>query len=325
MSKKTVIITGALGFIGSHTAKVFKSAGYYVIGIDRFATIPTAAQYLDQLMVGDFVSTIEAAINSTVVTAIVHCAGTSLVGPSIKDPGEYYNNNAAKTNTMMTILANIGWKGTIVFSSSAATYGVPVQVPIREFDAKIPVSPYGWSKLFCERIIEDHCTAAKMRGIALRYFNAAGCDPDGTLGHVVNDSHMIPRVLSAYQQGMPFTLYGENYLTPDGTCIRDYLHVMDIAAAHLEAVVLADTLPPASFLVYNLGTGHGYSNSEIIETCEEVVNGIINCEVGPCRPGDPAKLVADSSQFQKDTPWSPKYSDINTIVRTAWNWQKTLY
>lgn len=320
---KRVVITGALGFIGGHTAKVFKQAGYHVIGVDRTATIPESAQYIDQLLYDDFaeVTPVAAVVNQA--DAIIHCAGTSLVGPSISDPGEYYNNNSAKTNLMMDKLARLQYNGKIVFSSSAATYGIPLESGnITEDSAKNPISPYGWSKLFCEYIIKDHCLAHNMRGIALRYFNACGCDPDSTLGHVADDTHMIPRVLDAYHNDRPFTLYGNDYATPDGTCIRDYLHVMDIAWAHLEAVCLAETMHQAEFRAYNLGTGQGYSNREIIAACERAVKDFVGVVVGARRIGDPDMLVANSDRFQKDTAWRPRFSDINTIVGTAWQWQQ---
>ena len=320
---KQVVITGALGFIGGHTAKVFKQAGYHVIGVDRTATIPESAQYIDQLLYDDFaeVAPVAAVVNQA--DAIIHCAGTSLVGPSIMDPGEYYNNNSAKTNLMMDKLARLQYNGKIVFSSSAATYGIPLESGnITEDSAKNPISPYGWSKLFCEYIIKDHCLAHNMRGIALRYFNACGCDPDTTLGHVADDTHMIPRVLNAYHNDRAFTLYGNDYATPDGTCIRDYLHVMDIAQAHLEAVCLAETMHQGEFRAYNLGTGQGYSNREIIAACERAVKDFIGVTVGARRTGDPDMLVANSDCFQKDTAWRPRFSDINTIVETAWQWQQ---
>jgi len=324
---KTVIITGAMGFIGGHTAKVFKDAGYYVVGIDKSQTVLQSAYYLDELLVNDFVDGITVgAANIHQPDAIIHCAGTSLVGPSLSDPYTYYDNNSGKTNSMLEDLHNLGgWSGKIIFSSSAATYGIPADADnITESSTQNPISPYGWSKLFCEKIIQGHCSAHGFKGIALRYFNACGCDPDGILGHVVDDTHMIPRVLSAYQNKRNFHLYGNDYNTPDGTCIRDYLHVIDIAHAHLEAVCLADRFEPGQFGAYNLGTGHGHSNQTIMQTCEEVVGEKINYEVKDRRIGDPDILVANSDLFQSETQWRPRNSDIRNIVNTTWNWQKNL-
>ena len=322
---KKVIITGAMGFIGSHTAKIFKEAGYKVIGIDYHATIPEAAKFLDQWLSDDFVSMTAPAALINEVDAIVHCAGTSLVGPSIADPYTYYWNNASKTNEALEKLHAKGWTGKIVFSSSAATYGIPnTNRQLVETDLKNPISPYGQSKLFCEHIIQDHCRAHGFRGIALRYFNACGCDSDGDLGHVVDDTHMIPRVLSAYRQGVPFSLYGNDYNTPDGTCIRDYLHVTDIALAHLESVCLAESMQAGEFRAYNLGTGQGYSNKEIIQSCSWAVREKIDFRVVARREGDPDYLVANSDLFQKDTAWRPINSNINNIVATAWAWESKL-
>ena len=321
MNKK-IIITGATGFIGGHTAKVFKQAGYEVIGVDHAYTIPETAQYLDQLLIDDFVDVTAVAASVNNVDAIIHCAGTSLVGPSIQNPHLYYWNNSSKTNDMLEKLHKKGWHGKIVFSSSAATYGIPAgNRPLVESDPKSPISPYGWSKLFCEQIINDHCTAHGFRGVALRYFNACGCDPDSTIGHVANDTHMIPRVLSAHRNNKTFYLYGDDYNTPDGTCVRDYLHVMDIAHAHLEAVCLAEAMQPKEFRAYNLGTGFGFSNKEIIQACRQAVGNKIDCKVADRRIGDPDSLIADSARFQKDTAWRPRFSDIDTIVETAWRWE----
>lgn len=320
---RKVVITGALGFIGSHTAKIFKEAGWHVIGVDRTPTIMQGSAYLDQLFVEDFVqiTPVSAVVNEA--EAIVHCAGTSLVGPSMADPGEYYNNNCAKTNVMMDKLATLKYHGTVVFSSSAATYGIPVHNrAIVETDEQDPISPYGWSKLFCERIIKDHCWAHDIRGVALRYFNACGADPEGRLGHVEDDTHMIPRVLSAYHNYKTFTLYGNDYSTPDGTCIRDYLHVCDIALAHLHAVNLSAQLKKNEFRAYNLGTGKGYSNREVIAACERAVGDEIGVNIAGRRVGDPDMLIANSDLFQRDTLWRPVNSDIDNIVQTAWNWQQ---
>jgi UDP-glucose-4-epimerase GalE len=321
--KNKVIITGAMGFIGSHTAKVFKESGYHVIGVDHKPTIPKASRYLDQLFADDFVEITAAAAIVNNVDAIIHCAGSSLVGPSIEDPYTYYWNNSSKTNELLEKLQTKGWQGKIVFSSSAATYGIPESnTQLYESDLQLPISPYGQSKLFCERIIADHCRAHGFKGIALRYFNASGCDADGTLGHVVDDTHMIPRVLSAYRRGELFTLYGDDYNTTDGTCIRDYLHVTDIALAHLEAVCFAETMNNGDFKAYNLGTGQGKSNKEIIWACNWATREKINFVTGPRRIGDPDYLVANSDLFQKDTTWRPMNSDIENIVATAWMWEK---
>lgn len=324
--KKTVVITGALGFIGSHTAKIFKNLDWTVIGIDREYTIPQATKFIDHLIVGDFLDhTVTAAIVSQ-ASAIVHCAGNSLVGPSLSSPGDYYHNNCAKTNQMLDLLAKNKWTGAIVFSSSAAVYGMPLSSDsLCETQAKNPISPYGWSKLICERMIEDHCKASSFKGIALRYFNASGCDHNGHLGHSINDTHLIPRILDACINDQPFTVYGTDYQTKDGTCIRDYLHVSDIAKAHVIAVVKSQEFSPGHFQAYNLGTGSGYSNLEIFSMCEQITGKKINLIKGPRRSGDPDFLVANSELFQKDTTWRPISSNLENIVKTAWLWHQNYH
>jgi UDP-glucose-4-epimerase GalE len=317
---KRVLVTGAMGYIGSHTAKVFKQAGYHVIGVDRTVTIPEAAAFMDQMLIADYTDAAATAAKVNTVDAIIHCAGTSLVGPSIGNPGEYYSNNVAKTNTLLDQLH--GWPGTVVFSSSAATYGNYCSNPISESATQEPMNPYGWSKLMCEQVIRDHCAAHGYRGVALRYFNACGADAGGELGHTVDATHIIPRILSAYQRQQPFTLYGNDYDTADGTCIRDYLHVTDIAHAHLEAVCLADGFDTGDFAAYNLGTMTGHSNLEVLKICSQVVGEEINYSVVDRRAGDPDRLIADSTKFKIKTGWRPCNSSIENIVATAWQWQK---
>ena len=321
---KQVIITGAMGFIGSHTAKAFRRAGYRVIGIDREITIPAAAQFLDELIVDDFVNITAKVAKINNVDAIIHIAGTSLVGPSIDNPGEYYNNNVAKTNQMLDDLALAEWTGTIIFSSSAATYGNDCIVPIAESAQGIPVSPYGHSKKMCEYIIESHVRAYGHKGIALRYFNASGCDPEGELGNNWNDTHLIPRVVQSALEKSTLTINGNDFLTPDGTCIRDYLHVSDIADAHVQALLLANTLDYSTFKAYNLGTGKGISNIEILQAVNSAIGQAVDYNFGPRRFGDPDKLIADPQCFISDTQWKPKYSQLDTIVSTTLDWMKRI-
>lgn len=321
---KIVIITGVLGFIGGHTAKAFKRNGYRVIGIDRTATIPENSQFCDELIFSDFVDITAQIAKNKNVDAIIHIAGTSLVGPSIKDPGEYYNNNVSKTNLMLDELANRNWQGKVIFSSSAAIYGNNCTIPIVESEQGIPVSPYGQSKKICEYVIADHAKAHGLKGVALRYFNAAGCDLDGDTGNVLDDTHLIPAVIRHLLQNKPFVINGNDFATRDGTCVRDYLHVTDIADAHVKAVKLCDSLDQGEFRAYNLGTGYGFTNLEIMSAIEQVAGKSLNYKFGSRRIGDADELVADPTAFKNVTNWNPINSDINTIVTSTYNWMKQL-
>lgn len=319
---KTVIITGALGFIGSHTAKVFQRAGYRVVGIDRELTIPQGSLFLDALLKDDFVNIAAQAASFEKADAIIHIAGTSLVGPSISNPYEYYDNNVVKTNRMLEDLRNLKWKGKIVFSSSAATYGNDCTVPISENAVQRPVSPYGFSKLMGEQLIQSYGHAYGMKGIALRYFNACGCDIEGDLGNTRYDTHLIPRIIENIITRNRFVMNGNDFNTRDGTCVRDYLHVLDIANAHLEAVCLAETLHSGDFVAYNLGTGSGHTNLEIVKACEEVTGDSLNLRFSDRREGDPDELVANPYNFMNATSWKPEHSDLTTIIKTTYNWMK---
>ncbi len=250
---KKVLITGSHGFIGSHTAKLFKQHGYYVIGLDNNYTLEhcedNIEKYLDQVYIQDYEEFLHFLAGSKNVDAIVHCAGSSLVGPSVANPYKYYHNNVKKLMNSLYALHEQypNWKGSLIFSSSAAVYGNNNTIPISESDNKEPVSPYGRSKLMGEQIINDYCIAYGLKAIALRYFNATGCDIDGELGNRKDDTHLVPRVASAILNDKPLLINGKDYDTPDGTCIRDYLHVMDIAKAHLMAVELSDQFEDGDF------------------------------------------------------------------------------
>jgi UDP-glucose 4-epimerase len=321
---KTVIITGALGFIGGHTCKAFKKAGYHVIGIDNNLTIPESAQYIDEFVKSDFVEVCANIAHSSNAEAIIHIAATSLVGPSITNPGLYYDNNASKTNLLLDQLKELNWNGTFVFSSSAAVYGNGCLCPILEESRCSPVSPYGNSKLICEQIIRDHCVAnTNIKGIALRYFNAAGCDNDCELGNIKDDTHLVPKVITALLNNELLIINGNSFDTEDKTCIRDYLHVTDIANAHVKAVEYSHIVE--SFGNFNLGTGLGFSNLEIIMMAEKVTNLKLNFKYGPMREGDPDELIANPNKFMKLTNWHPEHSSIENIIETTYNWMKKYY
>jgi UDP-glucose-4-epimerase GalE len=324
---KTIIITGAAGYVGGHTALRFKEAGYTVIGVDRAVTIPAAVEHLDEFLCTDFVDIVDYCAPLREASAVIHCAGTSLVGPSITDPGEYYNNNTAKTNRMLNWLADRKWSGSIIFSSSAAIYGNYAHCPIAESSAykSTPINPYGWSKLMTERVIADHCRAHGFRGISLRYFNAAGCDPKGRMGCAQDGTHLVTRVVDSILSGKEIVINGNDYDTRDGTCVRDYVHVTDLADAHLEAVCLAEGMETGDHRSYNLGTGNGYTNKEILEQVAAYAGTKLNWCIGPRRDGDPDQLYADPRRFMQDTGWRPNHSNIADIASTTYNWMKKTY
>lgn len=328
---KKVLITGAHGFIGSHTAKLFKQHGYYVIGLDNYYTLEhcekNVLKYLDSCHMQDYEDNLYYHAGKNNVDAVVHCAGKSLVGPSVKDPFTYYYNNVKKLNNTLYGLTDAypDWEGSFIFSSSAAIYGNENTIPISESDNKNPVSPYGWSKLMGEQIIKDFCIAYGMKAIALRYFNATGCDLDGELGNRSDDTHIVPRIATAALSGKPFLLNGNDYDTEDGTCVRDYLHVMDIAKAHLMAVELSDQFEDGDFEAYNLGTGRGYSNLEIVHSFVEHNKVPVHISYSDRQQGDPSELIANPLKFIEDTGWMPEHSDIETIVTSTYNYMKKTF
>ena len=324
---KTIVITGATGYVGGHTALRFKEAGYTVIGVDRKITIPAAVEYLDEFLCTDFADIVDYCAPLREAGAIIHCAGTSLVGPSLTDPGEYYNNNTAKTNRMLDWLGSKQWSGSIIFSSSAAVYGNYASCPISEGSTfkSTPINPYGWSKLMTERVIADHCHAHNFRGISLRYFNAAGCDSEGRMGCVKDGTHLVTRVVDGTLSGEEIVINGNDYDTRDGTCVRDYIHVTDLADAHLEAVCLVESFKPGEHRSYNLGTGRGLTNLEILQQVEAYAGHKLKWSYGPRRAGDPDQLYADPRRFMQDTKWKPAHSSIGDITSTTYKWMKKTY
>lgn len=317
---KTVLITGGCGYIGSHIARAFKFHDHttQVIVIDRVKREHTLKD-VDVFVEADFAD--EIGIQTLIKYnpgVIVHCAGTSLVGPSMADPAEYYDNNVIKTILMLNIIKQFKTKPVILFSSSASVYGEPRSIPITEDHELQPISPYGNTKLAIERILADYDRAYKIPSVCFRYFNAAGAMP-GTadLGQESGATHIIARALEASIAGRAFTLYGSDYPTPDGTCIRDYVHVWDLAKAHVDSVDYMVKNPGA--YVFNLGTKQGTSNQQIVDYIAERY-GFKTVDREPRRSGDPAELVADPTKATLAIGWNPGYSDIGTIIDTAYTW-----
>ena len=310
-----VIVTGAAGYIGGQVALQLKDAGHTVVGIDRRPLQPHQTSLLDGFVLADFDSnTAFKKLLDMRPEAIVHCAGTSLVGPSIKNPSEYYVNNVAKTLQLINFVSQAMPRTRIIFSSSAATYGEPVMTPCQEVDPTEPVSPYGESKLMIDMMLQSYHRAYGLDYVSFRYFNACGADPQARHGQEPQATHIIARVLESIRDDQEFTLYGNNYPTPDGTCIRDYVHVNDIARAHV--IALDQTIPAG---IYNLGSNTGTSNREIVAAAERVTGKKLKVIMGPSRLGDPPVLTASAAKFaQVAQGW--RQFELDHMIQHVWKW-----
>lgn len=316
-----VLITGGAGYIGSHTAKQFAAAGIDPVVFDNFRTGHRWAVRWGPLVDGDLNDS--AALGEALCAhrpeAVIHFAGSAYVGESVQEPRLYFRNNVVNSLNVLDAMVDAGVRY-IVFSSSCTTYGAPQQLPIGEDHPQHALSPYGESKLFVEHALGWYTGPYGLRYAALRYFNAAGADPDGSIGEVHDpETHLIPLVIQAALGQRPaLELYGTDYATPDGTAIRDYVHVADLAAAHVQAVQYL--LNGGDNLALNLGTGRGYSVREVIAAVERIGGRPVPVRMGPRRPGDAAALVADAAKARDVLGWRPQHSDLDTIVQTAWNW-----
>ena len=319
----TVLVTGGAGYIGSHAVRRLMQRGYQVVVYDNLSkghrwAVPQGVP----LVVGDVADTAQVAstVRHYAVTAVMHFAAFSLVGESMVEPRSYYTNNVIGALHLLDAM-RVTDVDRIVFSSSAAVYGEPASIPIREDSMLVPTSVYGRTKMMIEGILHDYVSAYGLRSVSLRYFNAAGADPDGGIGEDHSpETHLIPLVLQAAAgRRASVSVFGTDYPTADGTCVRDYIHVNDLADAHVLAL---ESLERCNEAVYNLGSGQGFSVRQIIETAERVVgHGIPHVEEAR-RPGDPAVLVAGSGRAQAELGWAPQMTDLETIIRTAWEWEQ---
>lgn len=323
MSRGSVLVTGGAGYIGSHAAKALRRAGYQVVVFDNLVAGHREAVKYGTFVQGDItdVAAVRRALAEHRIAAVVHFAAFLDVGESVRSPAVYYRNNVV--GALSVLEAMVAERvGTFVFSSTCATYGEPIEVPIAETHPQQPINSYGETKLAIERALVHFDRAYGLRSTTLRYFNAAGADPDGELGEDhTPEIHLIPRAIDAAVGGRGLTIFGDDYPTPDGTCLRDYVHVSDLADAHIRALErLTETGTSGA---YNLGTGRPHSVREVIETVERAAGRPVPWTLGPRRAGDPATLCAAPDKARAELRWTPRFPDLETIVRTAWNWHQT--
>lgn len=317
-----ILVVGGAGYIGSHAVRWLLQQGHEVWAFDNLSLGHEWAVPTDRLIVGDLAS--EALLKDVLVQrrieAVMHFAALALVGESVRDPEPYYHGNVTLTLQLLRAMRAVG-VNRLVFSSTCATYGQPRFTPMTEEHPQQPINPYGRTKLAMEWALADYAAAYGLAYAALRYFNAAGASPAGGIGEDHDpETHLIPLVLQTALGRRPkLQIYGDDYPTPDGTCIRDYLHVDDLAAAHGLAL---ERLQPGQGLCLNLGTGRGHSVREVIAAAARVTGRSIPVEVVPRRPGDPAELVAATQRAEQVLGWRPRYTDLDEIVRTAWEWHR---
>jgi UDP-arabinose 4-epimerase len=316
-----VLVTGGAGYIGSHTAKHLARSGHEPIVLDNFSEGHRWAVKWGRLAEGDLADQefVLRTLRNFNIEAVIHFAADALVAESVANPRKYYWNNVVNSLRLLDAMAESGVRH-IVFSSSCATYGVPTRVPISEDHPQFPVNPYGQTKLMTERILRDYDPAYNLRWVALRYFNAAGADPDCELGEDHNpETHLIPIAVQAALGCRPHVeIYGTDYPTPDGTAVRDYIHVTDLARAHLTA--LEYLVRGGASAAVNLGTGLGHSVREVIAEVGRLCEGRVPVKEGPRRAGDPPALVAEVSNASKVLGWKAEYPELNSIVESAWKW-----
>ncbi len=318
-----ILVTGGAGYIGSHVVLSLQAAGFEVLVLDNL--VYGHAEYvppeiLFKLDLEDRES-LDKLLSSHPIEAVIHLAAYAYVGESVTKPAVYYRNNVYGTLCLLEAMVKAGIKS-LVFSSTCATYGEPQHLPLTEDHPQHPINPYGFTKLVVEHMLRDFDRAYGLKSVAFRYFNAAGADPDGRVGEDHEpETHLIPLVLDVALKRRPLvTVFGTDYATPDGTCIRDYIHVTDLADAHVLGLKYLQTGGETAFL--NLGNGSGFSVQEVIDTTERVTGTPIERQLGERRPGDPAVLVGSAARAREVLGWNPRFADLETIVSTAWQWHQ---
>jgi UDP-glucose 4-epimerase len=341
-----VLVTGGAGYIGSHAVRALSRAGHQPVVLDNLVyghadiveKVLQVPLVLGQVGNRDILEALlrgrHPALNATPfegrpIEAVLHFAAYAYVGESVTDPAKYYRNNLGDTLTLLEALVASERPLPIVFSSTCATYGPPQQVPMTEEHPQAPINPYGHSKLMVEQLLKDFGRAYGLPSVIFRYFNAAGADPVGDLGEDHDpETHLIPRVLDAMSGREPYLqIFGDDYPTPDGTCIRDYIHVSDLADAHVLGLerllrLRESDQPVTAPLIYNLGNGTGYSVQQVIEAAKAVTSRGLLAHVAKRREGDPAQLVASAAKAQRELDWRPRYPDLETIIQHAWAWHR---
>jgi len=321
MNKKKILVTGGAGYIGSITVQTLKKAGFEPIIFDNLVTGHKESVTQEKFYQGDLVkdfNLLEKVLKEEKPEAVIHFAAMSLVGESVQNPQKYFTNNLKGVlNLLEMMMKNKVLK--IVFSSTAAVYGEPQKIPIEEDDPKAPTSPYGESKLMIEKILDWYGRAYGLNSVALRYFNACGAMLDGSLGEDHHpETHLIPAAMQAALAKKAFKLFGNDYPTKDGTCIRDYIHVLDLAEAHL----LALNNSSKGFSYYNVGTNQGFSVLEVLDMIKKISGIDFPISIKARRRGDPVRLIAKAEKIKKELGWRAEYSDLKTIIKSAWQWHK---
>lgn len=320
----SILVCGGAGYIGSHTVRQLVASGEKIIIVDNLQTGHRGAiNFSAKFYEGDIrnYSLMEKIFFENKIETVIHFAANSLVGESMKNPLKYFNNNVYGMQVLLESMVNHG-TDKIIFSSTAAVYGEPERIPITETDKTFPTNPYGETKLMMEKMIHWVSRANGVRYVSLRYFNAAGAFPDGSIGEDhKTETHLIPLILQVpLGKKNHITIFGDDYDTPDGTCLRDYIHVVDLADAHVLALKYLRNGGESN--IFNLGNGKGFSVKEIISAAEKITGKKINFEIGKRRAGDPAQLIASGEKAKKILGWQPKYISIEEIIKTAWTWHK---
>ncbi len=321
---KIILIPGGAGYIGSHTSYLMHKLGYKIIILDKFVHNQTFNQPWAKLIKADFADqkVLDQIFTENKIDAVMHFAAFIEVGESVKKPKEFYENNVVKTLNLLNTMIKHDVKK-LVFSSTCAIYGNPTKIPMNEKHQFDPVSPYGKNKLTVEFALKDYSNAYGLQYVSLRYFNAAGALAQENLGEQHNpETHIIPLMLRAIKNKTEFKIFGTDYNTPDGTCVRDYIHILDIAQAHVLALQYLEKTNESNF--FNLGSEKGYSVREMINAAEKICNEKMNIKICNRRPGDVDTLIADSTKIKNMLGWKAKYSDLNNILKSAWEWEQRI-